>query len=241
MALVVEDSIYKQFPGLKLVVSYAEGIDNTVPVADLNNDYETTWSSVGESWKYDNAQSHPNIAAWRTAFREVLELPARKHPSSIEALAKRAISGRSVVHINPLVDLYNKISIEHVVPVGGWDADELEGGDIVLRHTTEGETFHELGSEVLETVQAGEVCYADHEALITRHFVWRQSETAKVTRDTSRLFLVSEILPEVEQARDSSMASSVQLAMADQLYRYFGIQPAAAIIGESDGKWDWDR
>ena len=76
-------------------------------------------------------------------------------PSSIEALTRRVLSGRGLGNINPLVDLYNAISLQHVVPVGGWDADDLQG-DALLYRTRGGEPFHELGTSKLVQAEAGE-------------------------------------------------------------------------------------
>jgi DNA/RNA-binding domain of Phe-tRNA-synthetase-like protein len=143
-----------------LVVAYAEGIDNATANSELDDAISQAEKRIPADWGYQNAQSHPFIAAWRTTFRSAMNLKGADFPSSIEALAKRVLSGKKLVTINPLVR------------------------DIYLRHTRAGESFQELGAQDRTPVSAGEVCYADAEALITRYFVWRQSEEAKVTPAT---------------------------------------------------------
>ena len=86
----------------------------------------------GQSWEdaarsasdHDNPQSHPRVAAWRTAMSEV-GISGRKFPSSIESLLRRAFKGGGPPHINPLVDFYNAVSLRHVVPAGGFDLYEI--------------------------------------------------------------------------------------------------------------------
>ena len=72
------------------------------------------------------ATDHPHIAAWRTAFSAFGAKPKR-YPSSAEALIARVLKGQALPRVNALVDLYNAISVHHVVPLGGEDADRLQG------------------------------------------------------------------------------------------------------------------
>jgi len=237
MAFIIEEGVWKQFPDMLLVVAYAEGIDNEGGNADLEKAIRDLHVGTRAGWKYENAQSHPHVAAWRAAFRDAMNLSSQKYPSSIEALARRVLSGKAVATINPVVDFYNMVSVRYVVPVGGWDVDELVGGDVVLRHTTGDDTFSELGTTGMVRVEPGEVTYADAKELITRHFVWRQSEEAKVTSRTRRLFLVSEILPEV----GGDVAESVRNAVADGLREYFDVEADTRVLQRGTERWDWDR
>lgn len=68
----------------------------------------------------------PHLAAWRAAFSAFGAKPSR-YLSSAEALAARALKGDGLPRINRLVDLYNAISVRHLIPVGGEDADALAG------------------------------------------------------------------------------------------------------------------
>ena len=74
----------------------------------------------------ERAADHPHIASWRAAFSGFGAKPSR-YPSSAEALMSRVLKGQELPRINVLVDLYNAVSVRHVVPLGGEDADRLEG------------------------------------------------------------------------------------------------------------------
>jgi DNA/RNA-binding domain of Phe-tRNA-synthetase-like protein len=235
MSFLIEKSIWEQFPEMLLVVAYADGIDNHVDNAAVAEALQQVQQEVTEGWAYPNAQSHPFIAAWRSTFRQAMNLKGGDFPSSIEALVKRVLSGRGLFSINPLVNFYNVVSLRHVVPVGGWDVDGMIGGNIHLRHTRAAETFHELGATDAVSVNAGEVCYADEAALITRHFVWRQSEEAKVTSETRRLFLVSEILP----AAGRTVATEVSQEFLTGMRKYFGVDAQVSILQTGEERWDW--
>ncbi|MEZ4529653.1 MAG: phenylalanine--tRNA ligase beta subunit-related protein [Thermomicrobiales bacterium] len=68
-----------------------------------------------------------------------------KYRSSIEAMLRSAQSGR-LRPINPLVDLYNAISLRHLLPVGGEDLAAIVG-DVRLTRAQGDEEFTPLGSK----------------------------------------------------------------------------------------------
>ena len=78
---------------------------------------------------------HPHIAPWREAYRKFGAKP-KDHPSSIENLDRGgSIKGNRLPHINRLVDLYNAVSLRHLVPVGGEDLTRGRGRRrAALRH-----------------------------------------------------------------------------------------------------------
>jgi DNA/RNA-binding domain of Phe-tRNA-synthetase-like protein len=236
MSFTVEPAIWDQFPGMVLAVARADGIDNRAVNEQLTRDTARLREETRRGWSYENAQSHPRIAAWRTAMREALGLSSRDYQSSVESLVRRVIRGKEITSISPLVDFYNLVSVRHLVPAGGWDVDGLAGGAIALRRTTAGDTFVALGTTERIAVEAGEVCYADVEELVTRHFVWRQAERGKVSPATSSVFLVSEVLPEA----GTETAEAVRSAFADGLRSYFGVEARTAVLGKGDERWSWE-
>ena len=62
------------------------------------------------------AQSH--LEAWADVFRRFGAKPQRT-PCSAEALRKRVVRDGSLPRVNPVVDLYNAVSLRFAVPVGG--------------------------------------------------------------------------------------------------------------------------
>ena len=88
-------------------------------------------SASGPIWKRPSA--HPNIAAWREAYRAFGAKPS-EYPSSIEALVKRVRRGDDVPYINTLAAICNSVSLRYLVPIGGHAIDVMPpDGDIALR------------------------------------------------------------------------------------------------------------
>ena len=141
---------------------------------------------------------HPHIAPWREAYRKFGAKP-KDHPSSIENLARRVLKGHRLPHVNRLVDLYNAVSLRHLVPVGGEDLDAVEG-DVELRFAGANEPAVRLLGEPHEGARPpkpGEVIYADRAGALCRRWNWKEADRTKLTETTTRGFLVVEGLPPV--------------------------------------------
>jgi DNA/RNA-binding domain of Phe-tRNA-synthetase-like protein len=231
MRFVVAPEVFELFPGLKLPVAVAEGVRAATDPSGIEMLWRQSWEAAARtSSNYDNAQSHPRVAPWREAMT-TMGVSGRKFPSSIEALLRRAMKGGEPPRINPLVDFYNAVSLRHVVPAGGFDLDDIEG-TLELRSTRRGDTFLPLDGASTEDVSPGEVAYACGSEVLTRHFVWRQSRKGLLDESTSSLFLVSEVLGEVESG--GGVADAVLEDFADGLRRYFGANPALFLVEEEN-------
>jgi DNA/RNA-binding domain of Phe-tRNA-synthetase-like protein len=111
----------------------------------------------------------------------------------VAAVARGLDAGRASAEIDRRW-AYNALSLELVVPAGGYDLTTLKAG-LELRETVAGDTFQALDAASPEAVPAGEVAYAHGSTVLTRHLVWRQSRQALITAGTRQALFVSELLP----------------------------------------------
>ena len=123
--VVVDAAVHTSFPDYVALVLVATGIANGPPDAASEARLAGAEDALRSSG-LARAADHPHIAAWRDAFSAFGSKPSR-YPSSAEALMARVLKGGSLPRVNLLVDLYNAVSVRHAVPVGGEDADRLEG------------------------------------------------------------------------------------------------------------------
>jgi lysyl-tRNA synthetase class 2 len=122
----------------------------------------------------------------------------KKYLSSVESLYRMVLKGVDLRHINTIVDVYNFISIKHMVPIGGDDISRVEG-DITLRFANEGDMFRPLNSEETASTKEGEVIYADDVEVLCRRWNWRECDKTKMTEETAEAMLVVEGLPPVQR------------------------------------------
>lgn len=92
--------------------------------------------------------------------------------------------------MNVLVDLYNAVSVRHVVPVGGEDADRLQGA-LRLTITAGGEPFDPRGDgSDVEALGAGEIVWRDDAGVTCRRWNWRQGRRTQLTELSTNAFFV---------------------------------------------------
>ncbi|MFG2533516.1 B3/4 domain-containing protein [Streptomyces sp. NPDC048516] len=155
-------------------------------------------------------QDDPHLAAWRAAYTAFGSKPSRTR-NSAEALARRALADGGLPRINRLVDLYNALSVAHLLPVGGEDLDRIQGGMRLVRATGD-EPFMTAagGAETVEHPDAGEVVWCDDEGVTCRRWNWRQGVRTRLTEDSvSALFLLERMAP---MPLDALTAAGAELA-----------------------------
>ena len=191
---VIEPKFWELFPEAAIGVVIAKGIDNTeVGNEDVRPDLiEMLEQANEEAKKHLTAEvfsENPVIQVWRKAFQKFKTKKGVR--CSIEALLKRVEKGNEVGTINPLVDIYNTISLRYGLPCGGEDIDTFEG-NLRLTVTEGGDNFLALGDEEYDVTLPGEVCYLDDEGAVCRCWNWRDGQRTMLTEDTVNAILVIE-------------------------------------------------
>jgi DNA/RNA-binding domain of Phe-tRNA-synthetase-like protein len=209
--LRIAGEIFDAFPDVLIGVVAFQGVRNAGESAELaellRGEEDAAARLLGESGA--PITEHPHVAPWREAYRKFGAKP-KDHPSSIENLLRRVLKGHRLPHVNRLVDLYNAVSLRHLVPVGGEDLDAVEG-DVELRFATDREPSVRLLGEPADSSRPpkpGEVIYADRAGALCRRWNWKEADRTKLTEATTRGFLVVEGLPPVDRPR-------VEAALAD--------------------------
>lgn len=191
---IIEDDFWELFPNAKIGIITCNGIDNTIK--DENQYKDMLSQGEKEALTHlPNVEFSSNevIKVWRDAFKKFKTKKGAR--SSIEALLKRVSTGKGLGTINPLVDIYNSISLKYAMPCGGEDMDKFIG-DIRLTKATGDESFITLGSDKSEPPYEGEIVYKDDEGAICRCWNWRESVRTMLTEDTKNAFLCIELVDE---------------------------------------------
>jgi DNA/RNA-binding domain of Phe-tRNA-synthetase-like protein len=184
----VDPAVHAEHPDYVALVLLASGLGNGPSDAGSEAQLAAAEAHLRDSG-LERATEHPHIAAWRAAFSAFGAKPSR-YPSSAEALIGRVLKGQPLPRVNALVDLYNAVSVRHVVPLGGEDADRLEG-PLHLTVAAGGEPFDPRGDGLdLEAVPAGEVVWRDDRGVTCRRWNWRQGRRTQLTDATTRAFFV---------------------------------------------------
>jgi len=188
--LEISSEVFDKIPDLIIISGKFEiGFPDT---NEIQSYLKESWDSLTKEVKTHGHSSHPLIAQWRKALQEA-KVSVKKFPPSIQALAKRTQRFDAPFNINPIVDTYNAISMDLVLPGGAYDIEKIDGG-LQLRVSTGGESFSPIGKSDDYPTVLGEIVYADDVAIITRQFLWQQADKGKITESTRSMVFVFELL-----------------------------------------------
>ena len=187
---IVEEKFKQVFPDYKLAVVICKNIDNHLE--DENICRKLLDDAQKQSLKFienENFSTNEVIQIWRDAYSKFKTKKGAR--SSIEALLKRVSKGNDIGTINPLVDIYNSISLKYGLPCGGEDIDKF-AGNIRLTKADGNENFITYGNDVSEPPYEGEIIYKDDEGAICRCFNYRECVRTCLSNDTTKAFMIIE-------------------------------------------------
>jgi DNA/RNA-binding domain of Phe-tRNA-synthetase-like protein len=190
----VDHRIWDLRPDFGVTVVHARGVSNG-PSDDASTALLRRAEGIArQALSGADPSSLPQISAWRDAYRVFGSKPQRT-PCSAEALLKRAAGADGLPAINRLVDLYNAVSVEFALPVGGEDVAH-PAGTSRLTVATGAETFDTVrgGESVVDRPDAGEVVWVDDAGVTCRRWNWRQCVRTRIVPESTDVYFVLERL-----------------------------------------------
>lgn len=223
----VDPSFWSLFPDVTIAIITAHGIDNKdlgqVPEAVLDHANRVAPTLVPN----DPISANEIVKAWRDAFKKFKTEKGTR--SAIENLLKRAKNGNPVRSINPLVDVYNSVSLEYGVPVGCLDLDKVNG-TLRLTVATGDEHFSAIGEDDNETALPGEIIYRDDTDVTSRQWAWRDSARTEATADTKNVVMYMECLKPAW--RDQHKAAVK--CLTNRFEKYLGTTCEVSFVSQTD-------
>jgi len=191
---IIEDDFWSLFPHAKIGTVICQGIDNSIRDVEIYEKLlQEAEKEAHQFLRLEEFSSNPVISVWREAFQKFKTKKGAR--CSIEALLKRVKNGNHIGTINPLVDIYNSISLRYGLPCGGEDIDTF-AGDIRLTLANGNEPFIPLGSDENAPPYEGEIVYKDDDGAICRCWNWREAQRTMLTEKTKNAFLCIELIDE---------------------------------------------
>lgn len=214
MDFIISDKIFERHPDYLCAVVIVNNCSNVSVSDDISSKIREAQQKIREEVKLEGLAQEPFIRNWRNAYSKFGAEPSRYKASS-EALIRRTLKGEPVPRINPLVDIYNYISLKYRTPVGGEDLLKVVN-PIQLRFADGSERFVKLGNESEDSIEPGEVVYADgSNNILCRRWNWRESEATKLTENTRDAILEADfLLPLTEQVAREATGEMVLLVKA---------------------------
>lgn len=220
--VTVDQGFWDLFPDAQVNILYVDGIDNHDNDENLAERRKLLHNATDEAQKFltnETFRLNPVIDQWRKAYQQFKKKKGAR--ASIEALLKRVDQGRTFDPIDPMVDVYNSVSMTYGVPVGIEDRDKISG-DMHLGIAKGGEPFQPVGADKDEPALEGEVMYYDNEGAVCRCLNWRDAQRTMLTQDSKNIVAVIEAInPEQIQRANEAMDELSKL-----IQHYFKVEPS---------------
>lgn len=214
--LIVDNTFWSIFPQAKIYTLVVNDLNNHIP--DNSDKYQIMLNQAEtEAKQYLTAKEFKDnivIAEWREVLSKFKKKKGAR--SSIEALLKRVSQGKVFNPINPLVDIYNSVSLEYAVPCGGEDLDQI-AGQMHLGVASGNEDFYPLGAEKSDPPRAGEVIYYDENGAVCRSLNWRDGKRTMLTEDTTNAILIMEAVTADQKERAEQAIQALKKKIATEL------------------------
>ena len=142
----------------------------------------------------------------------------------------------TLLSINPLVDLYNVVSLRHLLPVGGEDLEKVTGPIFLTFAGDDEPPVPLLGERRERPPYPGEVIYRDGVGAICRRWNWKEADRTKLTPGTRDAVLVIEALPPAGEAEVIAALED----LAGLIERFCGGQCSQHLLGPDNARVDLD-
>ncbi|HJA73452.1 MAG TPA: hypothetical protein H9783_04305 [Candidatus Limosilactobacillus faecipullorum] len=229
--VTVDQSFFDTFPGAQVNILFADGIDNhnaKLSEAERRKMLNQAMDQAADEF-LGEAQfaKNPVVAEWRTAYQAFKKKKGAR--SSIEALLKRVDKETGISTIDPLVDLYNSISIANGVPIGIEDRDKIQES-LRLGVVHEGLAFQPVGADKDEPTLEGEIAWYDNDGAVCRCLNWRDAQRTMLDENSQNIVAVIESVNPAQSER----ANIAMNRLAELIEENFGVKPLKNVILTAD-------
>ncbi len=200
MKIEIDKEIVNAFPSVGFYVFGIKGINNT----DQNESFYANLKNHA-----DNCLEHAKeevynleIDYWKKRYKD-MALSRKKGRSSLESLYTRYKKNKFLPKINPLVDLYNAISLKNGVCIGAYDYDKLSNY-LILRYAKHGEEMLPIGSDKPIVISSKGVVYSDSKGIICSYWNYRDSVRTCVSEDSKNILIIIDVGANKELANNTA-------------------------------------
>jgi len=158
---------------------------------------------------------HDSVLSGFRDLHTAVGVSNRKHVASPENLIALVLAGRDLPSINPIVDVYNSVSLRTKLALGAHDVSRLQG-PISLRFTNGTEQFTPLGAAERKAIGVGEYGYIDEgSSEIICRLETRQCEKTKVSPASQDCFFIVQGNPHTDADYIKAAVAKLQALLVE--------------------------
>jgi len=188
----VTKKVQKKYPQLIFYGVQVEDLQTTKKLLYVKARRKRIQREFREMYNLEKLKDIPQVKAIRDLFVAMGVDPWR-NLTAVENLGSLLLRG-GLPSINSVVDSCNLASLQTLMPIGVFDADQVIGA-IVLDLSSEGEDYEPIGMEK-EVLAEGLLILRDNEGVISRP-MHKDSKKTMITEDTGNAYIVTVQYPPI--------------------------------------------
>jgi DNA/RNA-binding domain of Phe-tRNA-synthetase-like protein len=184
-----------KFPELAICVGTISGIHNQKENDQLRQLKKIVYERAKAKYNVEALKDDPTVRAYRDFYWKLDIDPTKTRPSG-EALLRRVLNGNELPNISTAVDAYNLASMQTIIPISGFDRDQLNPPFHIRFAKNEAFTGIGMDKPVLLTER---MLVLTDEKQILCVYPYRDSDHTKITLQTQKAIIIGYGAPRIGQ------------------------------------------
>jgi len=187
--------VLSKFPELAICIGTISGVHNEKENDHLRRLKKTVYEEAKAKYSVEALKNNPTVRAYRDFYWKLDIDPTKTRPSG-EALLRRVLNGNELPNISTVVDAYNLASMEAIVPISGFDRDQLHPPFHV--RFAKNETFIGIGMDKPMLLTEKMLVLTDEKQILCV-YPYRDSDNTKITLRTHKPVIIGYGAPAIGQ------------------------------------------
>lgn len=189
--------VLAKFPELTVCMGTISGIRN-----EKENDYlphlkKIVYEEAKDKYNVEALKDNPTVRAYRDFYWKLDIDPTKTRPSG-EALLRRILNGNELPNISTAVDAYNLASMQTIIPISGFDRDQLNPPFHIRFAENEAFTGIRMDKPMLLTEK--NLVLTDEKQVLCV-YPYRDSDHTKITLQTQNAVIIGYGAPGIGQTQ----------------------------------------
>ncbi len=197
--------VHEKYPGLNFYGVRVENLQVTGKLLYVKARKKKIQKDFREMYTLDSLKTASQVKSIRDLFAAMGSDP-EKNLNAVENLASLFLRG-GLPSINSVVDACNLASLQTLMQIGVFDADQVTGA-VVLDLSEAGDAYEAIGMQK-EVLTEGLVILRDDEGVISRP-MFKDSKRTMITEDTQNVYIIT---VQYSSISDEEAAKALEVAV----------------------------
>lgn len=208
LSLIWSEEVRSRFPNLAVCAGAICNVKVERQFAKVERLKESIMEKVRQNYKTESLKDDSTVRAYRDLYWSLGIDPTKTRPSG-EALLRRVLNGNEIPSILNVVDAYNLTSLETIIPLSGFDQDQVFP-PLEIRFSNAQDEFLGIGMDKPARITEKTLLLADRKRILCI-YPYRDAQATRITEETHDMLIIGYGAPSVSR---SQLVDAVEKALA---------------------------